>query len=140
MKAKNEYCCNVTNSSMYSSNAILQLEGKQNCEVNVDLQTINNRPLSFTFKVIVENCPPGITNNGSSLLVTLPSTPNKTELDMFICKSQNRTGRLCGECVEGYCISPDFLTFHCINSSSQQVNGVLILILSKYLPLFFCVS
>jgi len=200
MKAKNEYCCNVTNSSMYSSNAILQLEGKQNCEVNIDLQTINNRPLSFTFKVTVENCPPGfyfyeksckcsvytsdqeyrgivkcdeselvasmktgywagyqfnstvlvtaecppgycITNNGISLLVTLPSTPNKTELDMFICKSQNRTGRLCGECVEGYCISPDFLTFHCINSSSQQVNGVLILILAKYLPLtfFLCV-
>jgi len=202
MKVKDESCSKVANSSMYSSSAILQLEGKQNCEVNIDLQTINNRPLSFTFKAIVEKCPPGfyfyeqlcvcsvyrsareyrgivkcddnelvaymktgywagyelvnnstvlvtadcppgycITNNGSSLLITLPSTPDTTELSMFMCSPQNRTGRLCGECAEGYCISSDFLTFHCIKSSSRQVNGVLILILTKYLPLtiFLCI-
>ena len=197
IKARDESSCRVSNSSTYSSSGIVQLEGKQNCEMNIDLQTINNRPISLTFKAIVEECPPGFyfseglckcsvyksnqeyrgivkcddnelvaymktgywagyevvrnstvlvtsdcppgycITNKSTPLVPLPSTPNATELDMFICKPQNRMGRLCGECIDGYCISADFLIFRCIKSSPQQVNGVLILILSKYLPLTF---
>jgi len=205
IKAKNGSSCRVTNSAKYSSDAVLQLEGEVGCDLNIDMQTINNRPISLTFKAVVDQCPPGfyysddmckcsvyqksrqyrgivscddnklvasmktgywagyednytvlvtsdcppgycIGNNGNSRLVELPSTlnsteleenENETELNVLICGPRNRKGRLCGECKKGYCISSGFVTFHCIDSTSQKVNGVLILVLSKYLPLTF---
>lgn len=201
---KNSCCGRVTNSSMYSSDAVIKLEGEVDCNLTIEIETINARPLSLSIQVIIDECPPGfyaskkngmevctcslfryneefrgiadcdendlVTNlrpeywagytqvNNSKVLITgscpagycyrnetllirLPDTASDEALDELLCRPQNRTGRLCGRCSEGHHISVHLLDFHCIKCSPKQMNGIIILLLAKYLPLtiFLCV-
>ena len=185
---------------MYSSDAVIKLEGEVDCNITIDIQTINARPLSLSIQAATSECPPGfyisrlrcrcslfkpaeefrgmancdendlvaflrpeywagytLVNNtnvlitGScpagycfrdeALLLRLPDSPSSEALDELLCKPQNRTGRLCGRCSNGYHISNHLLDFRCIKCSPNQINGIAILLLTKYLPLtlFLCI-
>ena len=194
--------CQVSKSSMYSSDATIELEGRPHCSVTVDVQTINARPLSLSITVVTDHCPPGyyishenivtckcsvfnlaeefrgiahcdesdlvaylrpefwagyvLANNtevlvtgtcpggycyrNRTLLLRLPGTSSNKVLDELLCKPQNRMGRICGRCSKGYHISAYILDFHCIKCSPKQMNGIIVLLLTKYLPLtiFLC--
>ena len=197
------HCGTVSNSSKYSSNALIELQGEIDCNLTIDVNTINNRPLSLSIQAVIGECPPGfyiskqngveecmcslfthneeyrgIANcdesnmvtylrpeywagytrvNNTKLLITgscpagycyrnktlllrLPDTASDEALDELLCRPQNRTGRLCGRCSEGHHISVHLLDFHCIKCSPNQINGIVILLLTKYLPLtiFLC--
>ena len=63
----------------------------------------------------------------------LPKYANRTILDEFICGVKNRTGVLCGKCVDGYSVkmnSPSLMCYHC---KDNQL-GVLYLLLSYVVP------
>ena len=196
-------CGRVSNSSMYSSDAVIKLEGEVDCNLTINVETINARPLSRSISVIIGECPPGFyvskqngievcacslfthneefrgiadcdendlvtylrpeywagytqVNNtkvlitgscpadycyrNETLLIRLPDTASDEALDELLCRPQNRTGRLCGRCSEGHHITIHLLDFHCIKCSPKQINGIIILLLTKYLPLtiFLC--
>ena len=56
----NSYC-RVSDSSMYSSDAVIKLEGEINCNVTIEIQTIsiNAQPLSLSIQAATRECPPG---------------------------------------------------------------------------------
>ena len=203
IKSNSNSHCKVSNSSMYSSNAVITLEGEINCNITIDVQTINARPLSLSIGAVIGECPPGfyvskqgrmicrcsifrndehfrgiancdendlvaflrpeywagytLVNNtevlitgscpdgycyrNKTLLIRLPDTPSNEALDELLCRPQNRTGRLCGRCSKGHYISIHLLDYRCIRCSPKQINGIVILLLTKYLPLtlFLCV-
>ena len=63
----------------------------------------------------------------------LPRVANRTTLDKFVCGNRNRTGLLCGQCIEGYSValnSPTFTCYRCTNPSL----GILYLLLSYIIP------
>jgi len=197
IKSSGNSHCKVSNASMYSTDAIVQLEGEPGCNVTIDVQTINARPLSLTIVAVIGECPPGyyitqedqvtckcslfnhdeefhgIANcdennlvaylrpefwagytlvNSNKVLITascpggycyrnrtlllrLPDTPSDKALNDLLCRPQNRAGRLCGRCSKDHHISTYLLDFHCIKCSPKQINGIIILLLTKYLPL-----
>ena len=45
-------------------------------------------------------CPRGYCNSSSILDIRLPSVPSSYEIDSLICGGNNRTGVLCGDCIE----------------------------------------
>ena len=203
IKSNNSSGCRVSNSSMYSSSAVITLEGEVDCNITIDVQTINARPLSLSLEAVIGECPPGfyiskqgrlicrcstfkqseefrgiasceendlvaylrpeywvgytlvndtnvlITGNcpggycyrNKTILLRLPDNSSAEALDELLCKPQNRTGRLCGRCSKGHHISTHLLDYSCIRCSSKQINGIIILLLAKYLPLtmFLCV-
>ena len=203
IKSNSNSHCKVSNSSMYSSTAVITLEGEIDCNVTIDVQTINARPLSLFMEAVIGECPPGfyiskqgrvicrcstfrhaeefrgiancdendlvaylrpeywagytLVNNtkvlitgtcpggycyrNKTLLLRLPGTPSNEALDELLCSPQNRTGRLCGRCSEGHHISTYLLDYRCIRCSPKQINGIVMLLLTKYLPLtlFLCI-
>ena len=63
----------------------------------------------------------------------LPQDTNNTTLDHFVCGNRNRTGILCGQCVEGYSVamnSPAFICYRC----KDPYLGILYLFLSYIIP------
>ena len=71
----------------------------------------------------------------------LPRNANKTTLDKYVCGDRNRTGLLCGECVDGYSVLMNSPTFACYKCKSHHV-GMVYLLLSYIIPvsvLFFFV-
>ena len=66
--------------------------------------------------------------------VLLPEIANKTILDKFVCGSSNRTGTLCGKCVDGYSVTLNSPTFACNKCDDEYKLGVLYLFLSYILP------
>ena len=81
-------------------------------------------------------CPPGYcyTNftSGTFLL------PNNTEdLDRLVCGTQNRTGIVCGECIEGFGPAINSRTYECVNCSDHNVvrGNIAKYVFSVYIPL-----
>ena len=64
----------------------------------------------------------------------LPGIANKTILDKFVCGGSNRTGTLCGKCIDGYSVTLNSPTFACNKCNDEYKLGVLYLILSYILP------
>ena len=64
----------------------------------------------------------------------LPETANKTILDRFVCSGSNRTGTLCGKCVDGYSVTLNSPTFACNKCDDEYKLGVFYLLLSYILP------
>ncbi|XP_065890666.1 uncharacterized protein [Dysidea avara] len=195
----------VDNTFTYTSHGTVQLYGKPDNIVDLELQTVGVRPLSVTFNVILDDCPPGfyLDNNGNKSvcrcssyeeaksyrgvvkcddnqdelvaylrsqywagyqttdheilitgdcpenycntsdngLIRLPSIASKERLDSLLCGAKHRTGRLCGECMDGFHIYVNSPTFNCGKCDDPlSKHGVLFLMLLKYLPLalFLC--
>ena len=63
----------------------------------------------------------------------LPRDANKTDLDKFVCGNRNRTGLLCGQCIEGYSVMMNSPTSTCYKCTDVHI-GVLYLVLSYILP------
>ena len=67
-------------------------------------------------------------------LFLLPKTANKTSLDDFICNSY-RTGKVCGQCREGFSVFFHSKLYSCKKVSSLCNYGILFYVLSELLPL-----
>ena len=63
----------------------------------------------------------------------LPQNASKAVLDKYVCGSRNRTGLLCGECVEGYSVMMNSPTFACYKCKDHHF-GTLFLVLSYFIP------
>ena len=203
----------VSNSTMsmvdktftYTSRGTVQLYGEPDDIIDLELQTVGVRPLSITFNVKLDDCPPGFyvdkdgnksvcrcssyeekksyrgivkcddnqgelvaylrsqywagyqtiehkvlitgdcpenyCNTSDNGLIPLPSNASKEYLDSLLCGAKHRTGRLCGECMDGYHIYVNSPTFDCGKcDDALSKHGILFLLLLKYLPmaLFLC--
>ena len=63
----------------------------------------------------------------------LPRNASKADLDRFVCGSRNRTGVLCGECVDGYSVLISSPTFACYKCKGHHL-GVIYLLLFYIIP------
>ena len=63
----------------------------------------------------------------------LPRDANKITLDKFVCGNRNRTGLLCGECIEGYSVLMNSPTHTCYRCKEPHL-GILYLLLSYIIP------
>ena len=63
----------------------------------------------------------------------LPRVANKTSLDKFVCGNRNRTGLLCGQCIEGYSVALNSPAFTCYRCKYPQL-GTFYLLLSYIIP------
>ena len=63
----------------------------------------------------------------------LPRVANKTTLDKFVCGDRNRTGFLCGKCVEGHSVTLNSPQYTC-NQCENYYMGTLYLFLSYLVP------
>ena len=63
----------------------------------------------------------------------LPRVANKTTLDKFVCGNRNRTGLLCGQCIEGYSVTMNSPAFTCKRCMNPYL-GILYLLLSYIIP------
>ena len=81
-------------------------------------------------------CPSGYCTeaNNHSLSVKLPSVPNVTELNSLICGGKNRSGTLCGQCIENTAVYFNSPSFKCGSNKDCSV-GAVYYILSSILPL-----
>ncbi|XP_065912580.1 uncharacterized protein [Dysidea avara] len=71
----------------------------------------------------------------------LPNISNITILDDLVCSPFNRTGTLCGRCVEGFAVAVNSPYYDCVNCSSWlSKHGWIILILTEYVPFTFLFS
>ena len=71
----------------------------------------------------------------------LPQNGSKAALDKYVCGSRNRTGLLCGQCVDGYSVMMNSPTFACDKCKNHHF-GILYLLLSYFIPvtvLFFVI-
>lgn len=71
----------------------------------------------------------------------LPRNADKTTLDKYVCGDRNRTGLLCGQCVDGYSVLMNSPTFACYKCKSHHM-GILYLLLLYIIPvsiLFFII-
>ena len=64
----------------------------------------------------------------------LPEIANKAILDKFVCGDSNRTGSLCGKCIDGYSVTLNSPTFACNKCDDEYKLGALYLLLSYILP------
>ena len=85
---------------------------------------------------VTADCPQGYCNI-SSVSSPLPgslSSAAREELELEQCL--NRNGTLCGKCITGYCVATNSPTYQCTSSMSSSLNknGILWLILLKYVP------
>ena len=86
---------------------------------------------------VVSPCPSGFCRTGTYAYISLPKHPE--ELDKQICGVHNRTGRVCGQCVEGYGPVVSSGSFECVscNISSHTLSfHIFYYVLSVYVPLF----
>ena len=63
----------------------------------------------------------------------LPRNASKVDLDRYVCGRRNRTGLLCGECVDGYSVLISSPTFACYKCKGHHL-GVLYLLLDYIIP------
>ena len=87
--------------------------------------------------LLTSNCPEGYCYHGTGSSVALPSDSSSTALDDTICKSQNRTGMLCGKCSKGNYVfinSPNYL-YECGECNMPLWKEILLLFGAKYIPL-----
>ena len=59
---------------------------------------------------------------------------NAILLDEFVCGNRNRTGILCGECVNGYSVMMNSPTYACNKCETHHHFGILYLLLSYIIP------
>ena len=95
---------------------------------------IINKTGVLTF--VTADCPLGYCNI-SSISSPLPgslSLAAREELELEQCL--NRNGTLCGKCITGYCVATNSPTYQCMSSTSSSLNknGILWLILLRYVP------
>ena len=65
----------------------------------------------------------------------LPNITNITILDDLVCSPFNRTGTLCGRCLEGFAVAVNSPYYDCVNYSSWlSKHGWIFLIATEYLP------
>jgi len=65
----------------------------------------------------------------------LPNVTNITLLNEKVCSPFNRTGTLCGKCVEGFAVAVNSPYYDCVNCSSWLSKyGWIFLIVTEYLP------
>ena len=84
--------------------------------------------------LLTSSCPEGYCTGSS---VQLPPNSSSQALDDVICKSQSRTGMLCGKCSEGNYIfinSPNY-PFECGKCNMSLWLEILLLLTTKYIPL-----
>ena len=79
-------------------------------------------------------CPQGYCKNSQTLNVKLPSIPSFNELDSLICGSKNRTGILCGDCIENNSVYYNAPGYKCGNNDNCSY-GPLYYLLSSIIPL-----
>ena len=87
--------------------------------------------------LLTSSCPEGYCYHGTGLSVQLPPNSSSQALDDVICKSQSRTGMLCGKCSEGNYIfinSPNY-AFECGKCNMSPWLEILLLLTTKYIPL-----
>ena len=63
----------------------------------------------------------------------LPRNASKAVLDKYVCGNRNRTGLLCGECVDGYSVLINSPTFACYKCQGHHF-GVIYLLLCYIIP------
>ena len=63
----------------------------------------------------------------------LPRNASKAALDKYVCGNRNRTGLLCGECVDGYSVLMNSPTFACYKCKGHHF-GVIYLLLCYIIP------
>ena len=79
-------------------------------------------------------CPQGYCDNSEILHIKLPSIPSFNELDSLICGSKNRTGILCGDCIENNSVYYNAPGYKCGNNDNCSY-GPLYYLLSSIIPL-----
>ena len=114
------HCRTPTNASLASGYWMGTLKGKQ---------------CSNETCVVVGECPPGFCRSTKYEFIPLPlSGPEE-----HICGPQNRTGVLCGRCIDGYGPSLNSETYDCVScnlSSTETAIHTTYYILAVYVPLF----
>ena len=81
-------------------------------------------------------CPIGFCySNSNNSYLELPSTSSTKALDDLICKSKQRTGALCGQCLEGNYIYVNSYDYECGKCTNSWVDGALMLTGLQYVPL-----
>ena len=93
--------------------------------------------------LLTSSCPEGYCYHGTGSSVQLPPNSSSQALDDVICKSQSRTGMLCGKCSEGnyiYINSPNY-PFECGKCILPLWKEIILLLITKYIPLtiFVCI-
>lgn len=63
----------------------------------------------------------------------LPRNASRAVLDKYVCGNRNRTGLLCGECVDGYSVLINSPTFACYKCKGHHL-GVIYLLLCYIIP------
>ena len=86
---------------------------------------------------VVAGCPGGLCRTAKTGFIPLP----RTNLDMnnVICGAHHRTGRVCGECIDGYgpvLNSEEYMCVPCNVSKHQLAMHITYYILAVYVPLF----
>ena len=79
-------------------------------------------------------CPRGYCNSNSILDIRLPSVPSSYKIDSLICGGNNRTGVLCGDCIENNSVYYNSPGYKCGNNELCSY-GPLFYILSSIIPL-----
>jgi len=77
-------------------------------------------------------------------LISLPNTSNISALNELLCHPFNRSGTLCGRCIEGYAVAINSPYFDCVNCSDVHGlnrHGWVALTLTEYIPstILFCI-
>ena len=86
--------------------------------------------------LLTAGCPIGFCySNSNNSYLKLPSNSSNTTLDNLICKSKQRTGALCGQCLEGNYIYVNSYDYECGKCTNSWVDGALMLTGLKYIPL-----
>ena len=78
-------------------------------------------------------CPQGYCNDNQTFRI-LPSVPSFTQLDSMICGGNNRTGVLCGDCIENNSVYYNSPGYKCGNNELCSY-GPLFYLLSSIIPL-----
>ena len=82
--------------------------------------------------LVTSDCPQGYCNDTR---VKLPDSSSRRVFDNLVC-SNNRSKTLCGRCLDGYYVYANSRTYQCGQCNDALIkHGVLILIVSQYLPL-----
>ena len=79
-------------------------------------------------------CPQGYCNSSQILDIRLPSVPSSSEIDSLICGANNRTGVLCGDCIENNSVYYNSPGYKCGNNELCSY-GPLFYLLSNIIPL-----
>ena len=83
--------------------------------------------------LITSTCPLGYCVRGNSTEISLPSNPSASEVDVVICKPMNRTGIICGDCIENHSVYYHSFSYRCGPNDYCHL-GILFYLLSEILP------